>query len=84
MIVSVAIKERDGDLIFRLPKPYRHHDLIEQMRNAGVRPGEQGFLVFMTREQAMDWAKKSGQFLFRDEDDPNYNSTNKLYSEDLW
>lgn len=52
-------------LCYSLPKPYRHHDIIRKMAEAGVQnPGShglgyhQGFLTvdgFMTREETLDY-----------------------------
>lgn len=74
MIISVALK-RD-ELIYSLPKPARHHDVIKAMVEAGIAETidssfEQGFLTvkgFMNRVEA---AKFVGQ-------------STKLFSEDLW
>lgn len=52
-------------LVYSLPKPYRHHDIIRKMDAAGVKnPGShemgtyQGFLTvdgFMTRAETLDY-----------------------------
>lgn len=85
MITHVAIK-REG-IIYSLPRPARHHDVIRHMVDEhGVPPpigSEQGFLddsgTFLNRMQAGQHALMCGQIeklkcLMKDE----------LYSEDLW
>lgn len=86
-ILGVAIMGGNGNL-YVLNPPHRHSDLLLDMQAANVKPKEQGFVIsngeFVNRTEAMEIAKKSGQFIERSEDDPDYNSTNQLYSEDLW
>jgi len=71
---------RNGNVIWALPRPYRHHDVIEFLvdcvgREPPIGPGsgyEQGFIgpsgEFLTREQAAELVGKPG----------------KLFSEDIW
>jgi len=83
MIVSAAIRE--GSLVYALPAPARHHDIIRYMvhERSVVPPvkGTQGFIDsdrgFVGREQAMDIAEAMGQLK-----EPA-NST-QLFTEDLW
>lgn len=87
MILCVALK-LDNELIFSMPRPARHHDLIHRYyamlyTTAGVMPVayEQGFLndkgEFLTRGEAYEEAIRCGAL------QPRLSSW-RLYSEDLW
>jgi hypothetical protein len=79
-IVSAAIKRKF--LIFSMPIPARHNDIIHAMVDEGLEPpivGAQGFLTnegeFVTRTEAAEIAFNRGQI-----SSPRLT----LYSEDLW
>lgn len=82
MILTAAIRQ-DG-VIYTLPRPARHHDIIKYMCvEKGVKPpvlGEQGFIDdyegFVGRRSALRIAMKCNQV--KDECIP------KLFSEDMW
>ena len=91
MIIGVAIKH--NGIIHRMPKPYRHIDIINYLREntedngLSIKGGlSQGFYLddidktYLNRIDAMSYAKDiSGQLLDR----ANKNSRT-LFSEDLW
>lgn len=86
-IECAALLTEDGQVI-SLPRPARHHDIIQHMTKEGFTPeaiarSEQGFstdtLRFVRRSPALWIAKKAGQ-LFRGE--PQHPS--RLFSEDVW
>lgn len=87
-IISVAILSEASGGLLALPTGFRHSDVMLAMQTLKLSPGKQGFLTdryrFVNRTEAMKVAKAAGQFIERDEDDPQFNSTNELYSEDLW
>jgi hypothetical protein len=80
--IATAAVRRDG-LIFSIPRPGRHHDIIPLAVQAGakapIRQGEQGFLTsegdFVDRRWAAQIAFQAGQII---------ELKAKLYSEDLW
>lgn len=81
--IVAAACQVDG-LIFSLPAPARHHDVLWSMRSVGVDGIEtQGFLdhrgVFVGRKAAMIVAHVWGQ-VKPEEFDPD----GGLYSEHLW
>lgn len=87
MILAAAIRQ-DG-VIYTLPVPARHHDIIRYMALDIGMPtpiaGEQGFLVshqgearFANRTQAKAIARRSGQIL------EGKGLLRELFSEDLW
>jgi hypothetical protein len=84
-IIGVAILEEGSNVVYSLPKPNRHSDVIKLMseQEKTIKPikGIQGFITstdrFVDRVEAGKIALASGQIkklLFSD----------KLYSEDLW
>lgn len=87
-IVAVAVMFNDE--IWTLPKPARHHHVLNAISGVhgmeacakGCGPGSQGFLTswgrFMGREQAANTVKASGQLK------RNLHAPPLLYSEDLW
>lgn len=82
MIVAAAIV-RNG-VVWALPAPKRHHDLIRLMADRGEAvPGlaAQGFVDsnegFVSRERAREIALAEGQV-----ERPDH--ATKLFSEDLW
>lgn len=86
-IIGVTVKI--GDEIFTLGAPARHPDVLFDFNIASRANGrkiEQGFATnkrrFLTRREAMDVAKASGQFNRRSTV-LQYNGPD-LYSEDLW
>jgi hypothetical protein len=83
MITGVAIK-KDG-VVYSLPKPNRHHDVIRMMiRDYEVAPhsGEQGFIDnlgdFYLRKPAKLIAILNNQLIARAGNDE------ELFSEDVW
>lgn len=83
-IIASAVKY--DDLIFVLPKPARHYQIIHKMHSLGL-PNEskrcQGFIldngIFVNRKEAMIIAIQNGQV------DENRTITKEdLFSEDLW
>jgi hypothetical protein len=84
-VERAAIRHHDG-VVFDLPRPKRHHDVISLMVHLGYpRPitGAQGFVLsdgrFCDRETALRVAKQSGQL-----DGKVTHSERQLFSEDLW
>ena len=83
MIVGVAIKQ--GNTVYGLSKPNRHHDVIHHMAVNMKLPtpikGEQGFYddegEFLNRYEARDVAIKTGQI-------DKCRHKRKLFSNDLW
>lgn len=75
-----------------LPAPYRHHDILNNLKNWGIDTScmdrlqcKQGFLLsdrvsFVDRFQAYNHVMKVGQKLIR----PLTSRVPKLYSENLW
>lgn len=86
MIVAVAIKGGLSGLIYSLPKPARHCDIIHTMSDAEIEVDNvnegQGFLtsdgVFVDRKQAMKIAIDNNQIL------PDSLMLDELFSENLW
>lgn len=72
-------------VIYSLPRPNRHHDVIRHIHNEtgamNIR-GEQGFMTddgqFVGRGYARLIAERSGQLL------PRASEGRELYSEDVW
>lgn len=84
-VAAAAIKV--GDLVFSLPRPARHHNILRHMHEIGVKGGPswiagQGFLLsdgrWVSREEAFEVAKGAGQLNDRVSFRP------KLFSEDVW
>ncbi len=83
LIHAVAIMQ--GDILYTLPKPARHHHVIAyivaHVGKYNPNLGEQGFITdsghFVTREQAAMLALASGQ-VTKLTDPP------ELFSEDVW
>lgn len=82
--VELAAILGEDNIIYSVPRPGRHHDVIRLMTEQGKNPkaGEQGFLLsdntFANREVAKIIAKEAGQLL------PREMGHNRLYSEDVW
>jgi hypothetical protein len=87
-IIGVAIKK--GDLVICLPKPNRHHHVIQYMvADLGLDipcTGNQGFYlatgIFLHRDEAMAYVRK-----YRSKMSPLRNPSiggNILCSDDLW
>ncbi len=87
-IISAAV--RIGEMIFSLPPPARHHDVLHNMAENIIRTGqdptwEQGFVTssgrFVDRRQGCFIARNAGQLdLVRPKTGPAW----ELFSEDLW
>lgn len=85
-VMQVACKT--GDLIYTMPKPARHNNIMNLAKRAGLdsqfQPDEQGFLLsdgsFADREEAYKVAKAAGQPWRRK---PEIHSEH-LFTEDLW
>ncbi len=87
LITHVAVRFQDK--IWSLPRPSRHHHVLEQIRRAtgltfiDVALEDEGFLNetgrFLNRRQALSSATRSGQIL-----DPAKVRAGLLTSEDLW
>ncbi len=87
MIIGVAIKH--GDLVIALPRPNRHHSVINYMvHNLGITPpvghqheDGQGFYLadgtYLNRRQARQYAIDHKQC-------ENPIDSRELFSEDLW
>lgn len=85
-IVAAAI--RHDDLVFSVPRPGRHHNVLHAIYARGLRESpireshEQGFLdsegTFRTREEAAVIARDAGQLLDRAK------RAAGLFSEDVW
>ena len=77
-IVSVAIKSDCSEIIYSIPKPYRHNDLVQLIYPI---KGTQGFLLangtFVDRVMAGKIALYTGQI-------KKLKWPPRLYSEDLW
>lgn len=77
--IACAAIQRLG-LIYSLPKPYRHSDILISMP---VQGGEQGFITstgrFVLRDEAYELALNAGQTPSKGGLLPYW-----LYSEDLW
>lgn len=85
-IECVAVRHPRG-LIFSLPRPARHHDVLHAMHELGLstlrQDAEQGFLLtdgeFAWRTKAKTIALESGQHLVN-----GMEHRKDLFSEDLW
>lgn len=84
-IITVAIKF--NDLIFTMPKPNRHPDVLHQMHKLGIKIFNnisitEGFLTseghFLNRLESYEYAMKYDLC----NDIPEFEGV--LYSEDLW
>lgn len=89
MIIAAAI--RQGDKIYSLPAPARHHDILRWMNNEGVKynPEDdldcQGFVAswygelrYVRRIPAKSIARENNQLL------PRTSTCRELFSEDVW
>ena len=83
MIVAAAIRI-DG-VVHSLPKPARHHDIVQQATGPAGEDALQGFIDdehgFVDRYDAWIIAKRAGQLLARA---PTDGRGGTLYSEDVW
>jgi len=82
-IAAAAIKR--GDVVWQLPAPNRHHNVIHLMAESGLPTpisGVQGFVTdggrFVDRVEGLQIAKDAGQIIRECGD------TSQLYSENLW
>jgi hypothetical protein len=85
--IVAAACSKDG-VIFTIPAPARHHDIVHRMHLLGIVQDytlEQGFLTdtgrFVRRKPAMIIAEKAGQLIRSKEG--GYQGP-ELFSEDLW
>lgn len=82
-IVGVAVQTAFA--VYWLPKPNRHHDVLQSVPGDIV-DGEEGFLLddgsFLGRRGAMQLAKDNGQF--KRKRGKQYYQGSELFSEDLW
>lgn len=85
LVVAAAIKSAEDGIVYSVPAPGRHHNVIHMLAQAGFKPpvlGEQGFLLsdgrFATRTAAKYVARKAGQLLER------ASELKQLFSEDVW
>lgn len=82
-IERAALRTPAG-VVYDLPKPARHHDVIAHMADKGVDawPCTQGFTTsvgrYVDRFEAMDIAKAAGQLV----GEPSM--PDRLFSEDVW
>jgi hypothetical protein len=88
-IVGVAIKAEDGT-VYSLPKPNRHHNVIELMSNLGIpwpvtKNTIQGFILddgdFVDRRIGLCVAGRAMQFL---PGKGHLKGIRELFSEDVW
>ncbi len=81
-IATAAIKLKNGCII-SLPRPARHHDIINAMAAIGVIAIEQGFLTdegtFVDRLEGWNIAQGAGQIIYVCGGAPG-----ELYSDNLW
>lgn len=87
VIIRSAIKAKEGDKIFHLPRPKRHHHILHQFHpDVSVHPDDQGFLTsemkWVDRQTAFTIAKAANQIISRP-DGRIYDGPD-LFSEDLW
>lgn len=92
-IERAALRTPAG-VVYDLPKPGRHHDVIAAMSGLGVDAWDcdQGFTTstgrYVDRFEAMDIARTAGQLIpqHADEDGVTYarEPSDRLFSEDVW
>lgn len=88
VIVDVAAIRVDEGTVYQVPRPGRHHNVIQLIREAGyeghVNGPRQGFVLsdgrFVGREEALAIALESGQVKLEGCHAPGVG----LFSEDLW
>lgn len=81
-IIAAAIKSDDGETIYSLPAPKRHHHILHEFfGKVSLDVTDQGFLTnsgrFVDRKEALSIAISSGQI-------KSGNWPHRLFSEDLW
>ena len=83
-IVAAAVR-LPGNLIASVPRPGRHHDVVQRLAILGIKQAaehEQGFLTnlgeFVRRKPARLIAQRANQLL------PRASELLELYSEDVW
>lgn len=84
-VTAAAIRDIDG-VVFSVPPPGRHHNVIWLMAEKHLRPcppiRNQGFLLsdgsFAERKPAKIIAERAGQLL------PRASELEELFSEDVW
>ena len=81
-IATAAVKLSNG-LIVSLPRPARHHDIINALARINVICLEQGFLTdegrFVTRSEGWVIAQDAGQIVYE-----CGGVSGELYSDNLW
>lgn len=92
-IERAALRTPAG-VVYDLPKPGRHHDVIAHMADNGVGAWDcdQGFTTsegrYVDRFEAMDIARAAGQLLAVQTDpdgiDIRREPSDRLFSEDVW
>ena len=88
MIVAAAI--RQGEKVYALPAPARHHDIIHYLHRIGVGynhdPDDQGFIDsnhgYVRRAPALAIVRHEEQPLRDGKQKPDHERL--LFSEDLW
>src|SRR3974390_1373620 len=91
-IVAVAL--RLNKLIFQMPAPYRHHDIIAAVSRAGLPTvglvAQQGFITnsgrFVDRREGRKIAEEAKQLLKQKDAKgvPYERKHSELFSEDVW
>lgn len=83
MKIATAAVTLSNGLIVSLPRPARHHDIINELARANIICLEQGFLTdegnFVTRSEGWHIAQDAGQIVY--ECGGPYGV---LYSDNLW
>ena len=83
MKIATAAVKLSGGLIVSLPRPARHHDILNALARVNVICLEQGFLTnegnFVTRSEGWRIAQDAGQIKY--ECGGPYG---ELYSDNLW
>jgi len=83
-ILECAIREETTNLIYKVPSPGRHHDVIRVMIELGCSipiMGEQGFIT--STERFVD-RQEAGQIALDSKQIPRLSFPPRLHSEDLW
>lgn len=87
-VVAAAVRV-DG-VVYSMPPPNRHHNILYMLHHKGLHPTtlhDQGFVLsdgtYANRREAFDAAAVAGQALLRHLHPGGYDGPD-LYSEDLW
>jgi hypothetical protein len=88
-ILAAAIRNKETGVVWSLPVPARHHDLIRVCTDWGAGAQskfEQGFITdsyqYVDRKEARQIAEQAGQVITR-ANGTNYKGS-FLFSEDVW